>query len=256
MKIAVHSDLHTEVSGCELEGLAQADILLLAGDIGNETSLPAFYETLRKSAPKLPVYYVLGNHDRYGYTRSGGVAMQRALGAKYDVQILDNEALMMEDVLICGTTLWTDFELAGNPLGSMTWAEEVLPDFKLISADDGTPLTAALMVDWFAESCQFLQKSLAQEARQKIVVSHFLPARELVAETHKKNEEEFTHSAYWASDIPRIFRLADIWIYGHSHDNIECRVGRTQFICNQRGYSKKTNGHEHNGYQPNYLIEV
>ena len=42
MKIGVHSDLHSECSLCTISNLAELDVLVLAGDIGDPTTVPLF----------------------------------------------------------------------------------------------------------------------------------------------------------------------------------------------------------------------
>ena len=258
MNIAVHSDLHTEVSLCRLEKLHTADLLVLAGDIGSSASLPVFFATLREQAPDLPVLYVLGNHDRYGFTYGGGVAEHRAIAGEFAVRLLEDEAVRIEDVLFCGTTLWTDFRLGGDPLASMTWAGGALPDYRHISCDDGRALTPEVMSEWFERACAFLRTAFAQagRVRKTVVISHFLPAKELVAERYRRSRRDAIRSAYWASDIPALYRQADVWIYGHSHDNIERTIATTDFVSNQRGYSRQENGHENNGYRADYVLEI
>lgn len=258
MNIAIHSDLHTEISMFSINILKNTDLLILAGDIGSIDSLPRFFEQLRCSNPQLPVIYVLGNHDRYGFTVSAAVAECRRIAAHYEIRLLDNEAVIFEDVLFCGTTLWSNFYSGGDAAKTMAWVDDVLPDGQQIFLDDGTPLSAKIMQQWFLKACDFIQNSCQQAAnvRKKVVISHFLPARELLAPQHQKTADDRLRSAYWVSDIPEIYRLADVWIYGHSHSNIECRLGNTQFLTNQRGYHRLENRHHNHGYRRDYQFTL
>lgn len=252
MRIAVHSDLHTEVSPHRLRGIDMADLLILAGDIGDLASLPLFFRQLRDDAPDLPVLYILGNHDRYGMTRAQGVAAHRALAETYAIRLLDDEAVVFEDVLFCGTTLWTDFALAGNPSASMRWAGDTLPDFKYIQDDDGALLTPATMLGWHKQSRAFLARALQTEnVREKVVISHFLPARALVAPEHSQDEQALIQSAYWTSELPELYAQAGLWVYGHSHSNISVSAGKTAFVSNQRGAKRKCPD-----YQSDFLLVI
>lgn len=250
MRIAIHSDLHTEISPCRLQGLEWAELLILAGDIGSLASLPAFFAQFRKDFPDLPVLYILGNHDRYGMTRSEGVAAHRALAAQYDIRLLDDEAVLYQDILFCGTTLWTNFALADDAQASMQWAGETLPDFKHIRDDHGALITPDTLLDWHSRACAFLDRALnTQNAREKIVISHFLPTRAVVAPEHRSDRDALIRSAYWASELPDLYNRADYWIYGHSHTNIQAHTPTTRFISNQRGAHRKAED-----YQPDYLL--
>lgn len=252
MRIAVHSDLHTEITPCRLQGLAWAELLILAGDIGNLESLPIFFAQLRKDAPNLPVLYILGNHDRYGMARRDGVAAHRRIAAQYGVRLLDNEAVVFQDVLFLGSTLWTNFALADEPAVSMQWAGATLPDFQEIQQDDGSLLTPTTMLQWFEQSYAFLDRALnVKNVREKVVISHFLPSRVVVSPEHGTNQEALIRSAYWASDVPELYQRANFWIYGHSHSNINLSQGHTSFISNQRGGKRKVAD-----YQNEYLLIV
>ena len=252
MRIAVHSDLHTEISPCRLQGLDEAELLVLAGDIGDLASLPAFFAQLRADAPDLPVLYVLGNHDRYGMRRAEGVAAHRALAAEFAIRLLDDEAVIFADVLFCGTTLWTDFALGGDAAASMQWAGETLPDFVHILDDAGAPLTPEEMQQWFYQAKDFLHRALAyEEVRARVVISHFLPSRRVVAAEHGADAQALLRSAYWASEVADVYAQCDVWIYGHSHSNVQASAGNTRFVSNQRGARRKAAD-----YQRDFVLAV
>ncbi|MBV7434587.1 metallophosphoesterase family protein [Cardiobacteriaceae bacterium TAE3-ERU3] len=255
MKIAIHSDLHTEVSLCTLDGLDEADLLVLAGDIGDKYTLPIFLERMRRDAPDLPTLYVMGNHEFYHHEYFEAKETYRDICAAYDVRMLDNEAVLFNDVLIAGTVLWSDFCLAGDQAASMAWAQRVLPDFKYIAYRDAI-FTADDMLAEHQVAVQFLQETLQREAAHKLVISHFLPSRKVVAPKHAKIADDLIRSAYWTSDLPDLYHLADTWIYGHSHENVLTSDKGCRFISNQRGYSRKMNGHEKNGYQRNFIFNL
>ena len=44
MKIGVHSDLHSECSLSTISNLAELDVLVLAGDIGDPTTVTLFFD--------------------------------------------------------------------------------------------------------------------------------------------------------------------------------------------------------------------
>lgn len=258
MKIALHSDLHTEVSLCELQGLAQADVLLLAGDIGDMQTLPQFFYKLRKQAPQLTVLYILGNHEHWYLQWEQGLAEYRRLAADYDIRLLENESLIIDDVLFCGTTLWTDFALAGDAASSMDWARDNIPDFHLIQCGFSAFSPENMLAEHQAAR-QFLHDALTQHqsVRKKVVFSHFLPAKELVGKQYGYSQEALMKSAYWSSDLPELYALADVWAYGHSHENIECMLGHTRFISNQRGYFSEYNRYRpSSGYRPDFMLEI
>ena len=47
----------------------------------------------------------------------------------------------------------------------------------------------------------------------------------------------------------------DYWIYGHSHRNMDAKIGKTQIISNQFGYLSHGEP-QNNGFDPKRYIEL
>ena len=81
----------------------------------------------------------------------------------------------------------------------------------------------------------FIKRSVAESnAKHVVVVTHHVPSLAVVAPEHKGsllNSAFATELGDFISDS-RI----DVWIYGHSHANIEATVGNTRIVSNQLGY--------------------
>src|ERR1700749_4846848 len=114
MKIRVLSDLHLESDQPEIIPHADADLVVLAGDIHNHA------EGLRWAAETfdgaVPVVYVPGNHEYYdGEFGALETAMGDAAHSVDNVHFLNNATLADPQGRwrVLGTTLWTDFELFG-----------------------------------------------------------------------------------------------------------------------------------------------
>jgi 3',5'-cyclic AMP phosphodiesterase CpdA len=114
MKIRVLSDLHLECDEPEVIPHAEADLIVLAGDIHNHA------QGLRWAAETfdgaVPVVYVPGNHEYYdGEFGALEAAMQDAAHSVDNVHFLNNAVLVDPHGRwrVLGTTLWTDFELYG-----------------------------------------------------------------------------------------------------------------------------------------------
>lgn len=263
LKVGIHSDMHTEFSSCTITNLPELDVLILAGDIGDLFSVRHFLHTVRQEAPCLPILYVLGNHEYYGLEFEQAKEQYRQLCENFQVTLLDNEILQIDDVLFVGSTLWTDFSLAGEPALSMIWANRKVPDFRKISRYTPSHELVAMQpgdtILEFTKACDFIRKSLMQPCegvRKKVVVSHFLPSVGLLAPGYYETHEAMIRSAYFATDLPCLYALADEWIYGHSHDCIETMTGTTRFLSNQRGYSKTVNQAQSADYRRDYCVEI
>ena len=79
----------------------------------------------------------------------------------------------------------------------------------------------------------FIKKSVAEStANHIVVVTHHLPTLQVVADSR-----------------------IDVWVYGHSHTNIDTIVGNTKVVSNQMGYIFE-NEHLCNGFDAGKFIEI
>jgi hypothetical protein len=62
-------------------------------------------------------------------------------------------------------------------------------------------------------------------------------------------------SACFASELQHLFGKMDLWIHGHTHDNIEYEVNGTRVVCNPRGYITY-HGTENVNFNPSMVVEV
>ncbi|MBO7134460.1 MAG: metallophosphoesterase, partial [Bacteroidales bacterium] len=105
------------------------------------------------------------------------------------------------------------------------------------------------------EKCvSFIKQSVKNsKAKTIIVLTHHVPTSLAVAKEFKGSP---INGAFTCDLSEYIAELGiDYWIYGHSHRNIDCTVGKTKVICNQLGYV--FNGeHLNNGYVKSKFIEI
>ena len=256
MKIGVHSDLHSECSLSTISNLAELDVLVLAGDIGDPATVPLFFDYLRRKAPKLPVLYVLCNHEYYGFALNEAKDLYRSICQKYDITLLDDDSIILDGVQFIGSTLWTDFSLGGDADASMRWAGRTLPDFREIYDEKGRPLTPETMRMLHQVSRAYIETALDPAAEARVVISHFVPRLELVAKRHYTKAVGLLHSAYWTTHLPELTTRANLWIYGHTHDNISTYIGDTRFVSNQRGYSRSYDAAEQRDYNREHYVLI
>lgn len=91
-------------------------------------------------------------------------------------------------------------------------------------------------------------------------ISHSVSPDELSEET-RKYVEGWEYPVRWEcfsltelGDFIADSRI-DVWIYGHSHTNIDTTIGNTRIVCNQLGYIYY-NEHLKNGFGSNKVIEL
>ena len=259
VKIRVLSDLHLESNQPDTIAHADADLVVLAGDIHNHA------EGLRWAAetfdPGVPVVYVPGNHEYYdGEFGALETAMRDAAHTIDHVHYLNNGVYVdpQERFRVLGTTLWTDFSLFGADAASIARSieagERVMLDFKgLIQVTwphnaalhaGGEPerdFTPANAIALHRQSRAWLEARLATPVAGKtIVVTHHAPHLRSLAERYAED----LASAGFVTDMAELVRPpVDLWIHGHTHTSFDYVTDSgTHVVCNPRGYVHRRTG--------------
>lgn len=239
MKIALYSDLHLEF-GAWKPPRTDVDVVVLAGDI--HTGLQGV-EWAHRSFPDVPVIYVAGNHEFYGFEYH---QLLEELHYAADltgnhVRFINNGYFEYGAVRFVATTLWTDFALLGADANAVTRAKNTarafMSDFRLIRWDDGERVVrfshnhSALL---HSEARDFLDQTLAFEWSGKtVVVTHHCPVWRSIAPRFQRDRL----TAAFASDLEHIMgSRINLWLHGHTHDSFDYVSHGTRVVCNPRGY--------------------
>ncbi len=237
MKILVLSDLHLEFEPLEIKP-SDVDVIILAGDIhlkdkGIQWALENF--------KYVPVIYVLGNHEFYGETYPKLINKLKNETDGTQIHILENEHVTIDGVNFLGCTLWTDFKLFGDSRLAGYECQQVMTDYKKIRV--APKYSKIRSIDIFSihrKSRHWLANKLSElEGDANVVVTHHAPSIHSVPDHYKQN----VISAAYASDLEDlIIRYSPkLWVHGHLHNSSNYRIGKTQVICNPRGYSDERN---------------
>lgn len=251
MKLHILSDLHLEFSTFEPPA-TDADVIVLAGDIGKGNKGVVW---ARRAFPDKEIIYVPGNHEFYGTRRTETLSLLRVAGQQTGVQILDEDEVVFGGVRFLGCTLWTDFLLFGEAKKStaMSDGQLCLNDFRSIREDDFTvPFTPVRSIELHEQALAWLKTKLDEPFNGKtVVVTHHLPSKLSVVDRFK----EKLLSACFASELDYLFGKMDLYIHGHTHDNLDYEANGTRVICNPRGYVTMS-GMENFDFNPGLVIEV
>jgi len=234
MKIQLASDLHLEFLARRLPGLrlveptADADVLVLAGDIGMGTQGVDMFADL-----PIPVIYVAGNHEFYGREWSRTRAELRAVSRARNVHFLDNDEVVIDGVRFLGATLWTDFRHPGTLQSVAMKAVELgLMDYRFISTSAG-PLQARQTLEDHERSRAWLQQRLGTSFDgPTVVVSHHGPHPLSIHPRYAGN----ALNPGFVSDLTPLVEQANLWLHGHVHDSFDYRVGKCRVVANPAGY--------------------
>ena len=239
MRIQIASDLHLEMLHRSFPGYnpvvpsSSADVLVRAGDIASLTDgVEAFADW------PVPVIYVHGNHEAYGYQYSLVAETIRARASGTVVRYLERDACVIGDVRFLGCCLWTDYDLYRDRERSMKMAHLCMRDHATIRSEGGVRFLPEHALDEHEKSLAWLHEQLAMpfDGRTVVVTHHGVSPRSI----HPRYGDERVNAAF-ASDLRHMLDLADVWIHGHVHDSFDYRVGNARVIANPRGYAMNRN---------------
>lgn len=251
MKLYILSDIHLEFSNFE-PFVTDADVVVLAGDIGKQSNGIIW---AREKFPDKEIIYVPGNHEFYGSHRRDTLTLMRTDAERCNLHLLDNDEVVINGVRFLGSTLWTDFLLFGEHKKSeaMMDGQNCLNDFRVIREETRTySFTPLISIKLHKQSLAWLTEKLDTPFEGKtVVVTHHLPSALSVVERFKDS----LLSACFASELDYLFGKMDMWIHGHTHDNLDYVANGTRVICNPRGYVTYR-GTENSHFNPNLVLEV
>lgn len=255
MKLYVVSDLHNEFGvpfKPPQEAIDAADVIVLPGDIDLGTDALAW---ARDVFGDKRILCVAGNHEYYGYDFDNLEAELRRVAKEFDIDFLENDAVVFGGLRFLGCALWTDFELFGADRkdDAAATAARGITDFSIIRRGKKrfNPWDA---IAKHQASRQWLEERLAEPfAGKTVVITHHLPSMQSVSAWYQQQ----LLSAAFASDLDTLVAQADMWIHGHTHDSFDYSLGKCRVICNPRGYQRPGDMNpENTDFNPGLLVEV
>nr|WP_325265531.1 metallophosphoesterase [uncultured Rhizobium sp.] len=254
MKAWLFSDLHLECDPL-FGGLhpPEADLCICAGDIADSGIVPSVRWLAQHVLPSMPVILVCGNHEYYGSVVSEAHTAARAAIQNYrDFYLLNGEAVELNGFRFFGATLWTDFEILGDPKIAKFDASRQLNDYRQIK------LSKRPFKRFSTSDSQYLHRKALGDLdeffrlpsdKPTIVVSHHAPS--LMSVPQKFLRDPLTPA--FASNLEgRILEFApSLWVHGHIHWPSDYVIGATRVICNPRGYPT-----EPSHFVPNLVIDL
>jgi len=260
VRIAVLSDLHLEIRRRHLlrAGLSEAeaaaavdellapareaargaDLAVIAGDVDNGA---AAFRAAAGIAGDVPAVYVAGNHEFYRHEVEPLLAELRAAAAGGATRFLEDESAAFDlggrRVRVLGCTLWTDYALLGAEAqaGAMAQAAETILDHRRITCGGGAPFVPADAMDRHRRSRAWLERALGSSFDgATVVVTHHAPSGASIAPQFRGDPL----SPAFASDLNDLIERSRpaVWIHGHTHHDVDYRIGTTRVLSRQWGY--------------------
>lgn len=269
MKIQLLSDLHLETHPHFVpQPAADADVLVLAGDIGSYQAGSALLGQgdpdfgLGRFSPRqgwpVPVLFVPGNHEYDALDFDETHARLRETCERLGLVWLERESWVWRGVRFVGTTLWSDFDALAQslPLSQALKArDKAFRAANFYLRKTGTLRQGA---PWLAEGVReqalLCQQWLAQQLSRPhegptVVVTHFAPSLRSADPRYGLTPG----TAGFCNALDALLPAADLWLHGHLHCAIDYQVGRCRVHANPLGYARKL---EQVHFKPSGVIEL
>lgn len=231
---------------------AECIYTLIAGDISSNRNIrKQFFEM----HPNMQGAFVEGNHIVYCKDNKSLREHIQDLRDDYSessMKFLENNYTEIEDYIVIGSTLWTDFNLTGHQGWAIMNARRTMNDYTwgLWEYDehndsDYIPLTAdgklrgLLPKDIVAlnnESFNYIVDTVEKFKDRKIIIlTHHCPSEQCCDERYRGN----ITNAYYASNYERFIEMnpqIKLWVCGHCHSKKDFMMYDTRIIMNPIGY--------------------
>jgi predicted phosphodiesterase len=250
-KIQYISDIHLEFyKTLKLipEIPVNADILVLAGDVGYPT-MPIFWDFLELQSRRFAhIILVAGNHEYYhtntAISKGRILTMEEmdelirseiARRELANVHFLQCGTVIIDDIEFVGATLWTDI-----PREKTVDVVEAMSDYsRIFTKDEKTQTIHTVSVEVLnklhREHRQFLcsQAGRAAAKRRTVFITHHLPSYSMI---HSRYSNNPINCAFASDTLHTVPVKPDVWICGHSHTAFNNIIDGVHCVMNPIGY--------------------
>lgn len=270
MRIQLLSDLHLEVHPQFVpEPAADADVLVLAGDIGSYQDgsllqddcfgLERFSPLPQYAAWPCPVVFVPGNHEYDAQDWDAAHIRLRRICDRLGLIWLERDTAVLDGVRFVGTTLWTDYDAIAM-LDDQVQQGDIgrllkLRDKSFRAANfylqktggtrHGEPFLAAPMREQALVCQEWLRTALAEPFDgPTVAVTHFAPSL-------RSSDPRYglvPGTAGFCNALDDLLPCAQLWLHGHLHTPVDYtaqgqRADGSAWQCrvhaNPLGYARK-----------------
>lgn len=243
MKIQYISDIHLEYLK-ELKLECDGEILVLAGDIGIPHLNDKYYNFIEKYTHEFRyIIIVPGNHEYYHHWKKDKILdieqvnlhLENLTKQFTNVILLQDNHILIDNIYIYGCTLWTQISEEEAPYNIRN-----INDYKRIFINSQHTLN----VDYVNEmNLIHLEKLIcfldkAKDQRDNVViVTHHCPIQ--------NNDYDDKIISAFNNDLGELVNdykdIIKLWIYGHTHENLDFIQYNVRFVTNASHNNKIKN---------------
>jgi predicted phosphodiesterase len=225
MKLQIFSDVHCEY----LDNIkfvrhinVKADILVLAGDIG-QPSLPIYKDFLLAMSKMFKkIFIIAGNHENYNSTIEETNKQISSIVKLTNITFLNNSYEDYQGYRFIGTTLWSNIK----DKRYLTNDLHLINNFSLEKYNK-----------LHEESVEFIKNMIKTSDKPIVCITHYLPSMTLTDRRYNR-----LYDQCYASDLDYLIRdPIKVWIHGHTHRRQQSFINGITVLCNPIGYKGENN---------------
>ena len=219
------SDLHLELRDDYPKIIPTANLLILAGDIGNLQSINYRNFIQYCSLRYKMIFIVLGNHEFYHFQKSYRqifTMYQKFFDSFHNIILLNNNHIIYGTYVFYGSTMWTS--------SLPHFLEEKINKFSnTIESFD------------HLRSFQYFLEEYKNSPLKKIIITHFPVLRNDSFVHEKYLHEPLERKKYFCNNYLHLFPSNYFnnilcFISGHTHHSYDLIIDNKRFLSNQYGY--------------------
>ena len=253
MRLQLLSDLHLETEAYTPEPAADAELLVLAGDVDSS------WAGLERFARwPVPVLFVAGNHEFDRRELRSAWPALRAHCESLGITLLEREQNIRIDkagrrIRFVATTRWCDFDLFGAAGRERAMRAAGYFMHVMRASCDGRLFDAAAVRDEALACRAWLQQALAEpgDTDATVVITHYGPSLRSADPRYGGQPG----SASFCNADDDLLPFADLWLHGHLHCRHDYTVehppgmprASTRVVSNARGHARKGEAAGHDG---------
>ena len=219
----VVSDLHLELCRTPIDKyvrlIPDADILILAGDIGlpNKKHFVRFIKLCSESNKHNKILFIPGNHEYWSKFNDSQI---KKTCCDYNINILQNDMILIDNIAFIGTTLWTN-------LTDLTKTQHILTKM-----NDFNEIPEMNLQKWNSlhnqalKTIKYCLKKCSQNNTKCIIITHHSPCIDC---TYKYDHHKSINKCYF-TDLSELFDHPNLlcWIFGHTHKTLCKLLGKNK----------------------------
>lgn len=229
LRIQYMSDLHLEGGG-PFTVVPTGDVLVLAGDCFTARTTGRFQDFLADvmTLGFKAVFYVLGNHEGYGWTYEEAIEFLQKLDDRCpEFHFLNQSVVTVDGVRFIGCPLWSRPDV-----NAQIHAKLYINDYRAVRNWTLARHMEAHEIDraWLAYNVK----------PQDVVVTHFPPTRNGTDVAKYGTPANNPLGSWFVNNMDEEIRVwkPGMWISGHTHHVWDEQVFGCRDVGNCRGYSK------------------